>query len=682
MLEMSFPFQNTNGSILNFDKDFYANLNPFPYFKEIFFQGDRNLLGNPWNGFGKFEYENKNIYHGDIKEGIPNGNGIILYTNGSRYEGIFDKGKLNGFGSSYNNGETYQGEFINGIENGYGKKTYCNGCVLQGKFIDGFPVGKGKISYLNGDIYEGSIKNEIPNGSGTYFHHNGDKYVGGFLNGVAHRRGKYYYNNHSLENPNYFEGIFIQNKACIGKRIYPNGDIFESEKWVNDRICGEGSFKNEKENIEFEGEWNDGKIKKGDLKKTFFNPNSNKNEVVHFSSTKWKNLHDAELGTIIFPDKIIYQGGWTQLKRYGKGTLKNQNDNTVIYKGNWENDYMNDKNGIFYEEKGKFQGHIVNNQYVKGLFTFKDKDKDKDTFQGTFLENNFEEGKFTWKNGDSYQGKFLNNIPHGYGEKTFFSNGNTIKGNWTNGVLTEPLVIHENPSSDLVATSTSDDKSDDSSSLIKQTDISNLGDKISNTKKRNRDELEKDEIGRDEIGRDEIERDELINTIPRKRRPVEDSFVPLEENQEDVSDNPISENIIDLESADISSNSSMPMETVINDVESEIYDSIINELVSNSTSNLLQNKEKKIVEWTEKNTNVEGYWIGDIPIGKHFIKFDFSSYYGEVKYDATSKNFIYHGNGNIKTKEYIFIGQWNNGVKIGDTKIILSDGTTIKGSVV
>jgi hypothetical protein len=59
------------------------------------------------------ELENEQHYHGEIKNGIPHGFGILADSAGSIYEGGFIEGEKSGRGRlTYSNGDQYVGEFV------------------------------------------------------------------------------------------------------------------------------------------------------------------------------------------------------------------------------------------------------------------------------------------------------------------------------------------------------------------------------------------------------------------------------------------------------------------------------------------------------------------------------------------------------------------------------------------
>lgn len=63
--------------------------------------------------FGKFErkvYENGDVYEGQMKHGLPDGEGTMFYANGWHYVGSWSKGKREGRGSYYDTLEkVYEG---------------------------------------------------------------------------------------------------------------------------------------------------------------------------------------------------------------------------------------------------------------------------------------------------------------------------------------------------------------------------------------------------------------------------------------------------------------------------------------------------------------------------------------------------------------------------------------------
>lgn len=81
-----------------------------------FYQNDREI------GLSYWQYENKNIYIGEMHYGVPQGLGMLIYSNGDRYEGYFNNYLCDGYGILYskNRNEVLIGQFKNNVLQGNG----------------------------------------------------------------------------------------------------------------------------------------------------------------------------------------------------------------------------------------------------------------------------------------------------------------------------------------------------------------------------------------------------------------------------------------------------------------------------------------------------------------------------------------------------------------------------------
>jgi len=80
-------------------------------------------------------------------------------SNGSKYDGEYRYGKLNGQGTYTSaDGEKYVGEFKDGEHEGQGIFTWPNGNKYFGEFKGDEPDGQGTYSWANGNIYFGEFK--------------------------------------------------------------------------------------------------------------------------------------------------------------------------------------------------------------------------------------------------------------------------------------------------------------------------------------------------------------------------------------------------------------------------------------------------------------------------------------------------------------------------------------------
>ena len=131
--------------------------------------------------------EKKNSkYVGEVKYGIPYGQGTYSFPNGDKYVGEWKDGKKHGYGTlTYLNGEKYVGEFKDGEKHGQGTYTFPNGDKYVGEYKDGERHGQGTYTWSDGSKYVGEYEDGEP-WNGTYYDKNG-KIKGKFVNGVLQK---------------------------------------------------------------------------------------------------------------------------------------------------------------------------------------------------------------------------------------------------------------------------------------------------------------------------------------------------------------------------------------------------------------------------------------------------------------------------------------------------------------
>ena len=76
----------------------------------------------------------RKMYHGESKDGKPNGQGTMTFKNGNVYEGAWEDGKRHGQGKyTYVYGGVYEGAWEYGERHGEGKATFENGVLYEGQ---------------------------------------------------------------------------------------------------------------------------------------------------------------------------------------------------------------------------------------------------------------------------------------------------------------------------------------------------------------------------------------------------------------------------------------------------------------------------------------------------------------------------------------------------------------------
>lgn len=107
------------------------------------------------------------VYYGELKDGIPNGQGMEKWSDGKFYEG----------------------QYYNGLRTGQGVFIWPDQSYYKGDFIDNDMEGFGIFKWGNGNLYEGTWKNSKMHGQGKFMWSDKNIYVGGFENGLKHGDG-------------------------------------------------------------------------------------------------------------------------------------------------------------------------------------------------------------------------------------------------------------------------------------------------------------------------------------------------------------------------------------------------------------------------------------------------------------------------------------------------------------
>lgn len=147
--------------------------------------------GEP-NGRGVIVYENDDRYEGQVKNGIPNGKGMFLFADNSRYEGDMRNGKPNGSGTfTFTTGDRYTGSVKAGEPHGRGVFTFANGDIYEGEFYLGQAKGQG-VFISKGMRCQGVFFSSQLSGQGACTYPPGSSiksYTGEFRGGKAEGRG-------------------------------------------------------------------------------------------------------------------------------------------------------------------------------------------------------------------------------------------------------------------------------------------------------------------------------------------------------------------------------------------------------------------------------------------------------------------------------------------------------------
>lgn len=104
---------------------------------------------------GRIIYPKGDVYIGELRDYIKNGQGRFIRNSEEIIEGNFIEENVDGKAKVYCKNYTCYYNFKNGrMLDGIGKILFKNGNIYECDFKDSHPVGKIKVFYPNGDIYE------------------------------------------------------------------------------------------------------------------------------------------------------------------------------------------------------------------------------------------------------------------------------------------------------------------------------------------------------------------------------------------------------------------------------------------------------------------------------------------------------------------------------------------------
>jgi hypothetical protein len=356
-----------------------------------------------------------------------NGQGVLLESDKTKYEGMFVDGKKHGKGklTYIYEGDTYEGEFTDGKCHGFGKYTWKEGSLktYEGQFTEEYFDGKGKMVFRDGRVYEGDFaKEKGKHGKGTFSWPNGDKYVGEFREDQITGTGIY-----TFKGGNQYSGEWLEGqKHGQGALTFASID----EKYI-------GSFRDDKYNGQGKYYYPDGRVYKGEFKDDklqypyeILRPNGKvtimdgkqvTNSVDKVSSTAATSIartHCASgdckngFGVYKWSDGAFYEGNFRDGKFHGRGRIVRSDGS--IYVGEFVNDRL--PVGVFIQP---------------GKFDYKGEMDRNGRFEGR--------GKLTFADGGYLVGTFRQDNLHGRGVRYLVGEGKET-GLFVNGVLHEGTI--------------------------------------------------------------------------------------------------------------------------------------------------------------------------------------------------------------------------------------------------
>lgn len=183
------------------------------------------------NRNGRFILNNGDYFEGTFKSGEPCGNGVFVQTDGTRYEGNWENNFQHGYGEEYfPDGASYKGDYMYGKKTGVGRFDWEDGSYYEGEISNGKMHGKGIYQYADGRVYNGDWADNKINGIGVLTFPDGKKYEGEFKDDERSGFGKFIWNKKK-----YYEGDWLKGKQHGKGVLFYDGRLIKGT-WKNGEV--------------------------------------------------------------------------------------------------------------------------------------------------------------------------------------------------------------------------------------------------------------------------------------------------------------------------------------------------------------------------------------------------------------------------------------------------------------
>jgi len=304
-----------------------------------------------WNNcYGQIKYEDrgKPTYVGEFQNGLPHGEGKLIWDSMVTHTGTFKYGDENGKGVRIFKWEgyesRYEGTWISGRQTGKGTITSSDGESYEGNFENNYRNGQGVEITKDKEKYVGEFKDDKRHGNGTIILPSGIRFTGSFKGGKKYGVGSAF----DVEGKLIFFGQFRGGAAnglgfkldSSGKKIeegiYKNGELLKPELVSEERV------KNEFVDIEITDFIvnNPNKLPLCEIKSNGY-PRLDKrcwflsDRGGYLSMNEYENSEQNGLGVFIFPDGLTFISQYKNGKREGKG-LDIRTDGQIEKEGIWQ----------------------------------------------------------------------------------------------------------------------------------------------------------------------------------------------------------------------------------------------------------------------------------------------------------------------------------------------------------
>ncbi|MEM6767512.1 MAG: hypothetical protein AAF655_21415 [Bacteroidota bacterium] len=213
-----------------------------------------NMKAGLPSGEGKMDYQAGAYYEGMVKEGLPQGVGKMVYEDGATYSGDWQAGQREGEGiQQFANGQVYEGEWKEDTFHGQGIYRYKEDHAYSGNWVEGKKEGKGVLEMPDGEKYEGLWRAGKRHGKGKQLYEDGSRYSGEWKEDLREGKGIMTY----ADSKQYAGEWKKDTPHGKGSLSWESGGSFEGS-WKAGSIKGQGTFI-DRFRAEYNGQWEERK---------------------------------------------------------------------------------------------------------------------------------------------------------------------------------------------------------------------------------------------------------------------------------------------------------------------------------------------------------------------------------------------------------------------------------------
>lgn len=267
------------------------------------------------------------MYHGEWLDGLPHGDGRMVFVNGDVYDGTWSNGVRSGFGRWWSqDGDEYSGDWEAGVQHGRGELRLRSGGGYWGDYQHGIRFGFGVALWPGKAMaYVGNFVDDLRHGNGTEF----------FPHAVCSVRCDTIYDTDKLlsRQPVDVHKLKVVNtsgrkaeRVLSGLHVaYEEGELLRGKPHRGE--LSDGGI--------FAGQTKDGDIDgRGTI--TYWHPEkTTSGETSYDGQFTRGNKHG--LGQMKWEDGRVYRGSWVENVRCGVGVIETE-EGGERYEGEWRED--------------------------------------------------------------------------------------------------------------------------------------------------------------------------------------------------------------------------------------------------------------------------------------------------------------------------------------------------------